>query len=179
MQRSSRTRIAAALCVAGLVAGTLGSSLVGAGAQTPAPVPGEPVGAPPTQVDPAAPETSTTTTAADGGEVITAAGPIELSVDGRATIRLDANPTTGYQWEPVAAPDESVIRVVSDHYRADDSNVVGSGGTQEIVLVKHTGCGMLTFTNEDAYGIVEKNLGYVSSLVGSGMFDFVEYLSPD
>ncbi|KAI1618595.1 carbonic anhydrase [Exophiala viscosa] len=32
-------------------------------------------------------------------------------------------------------------------------------GTQEIVLVKHTGCGMLTFKNEDAYGIVEKNLG--------------------
>ena len=33
-------------------------------------------------------------------------------------------------------------------------------GTQEIVLVKHTGCGMLTFKNEDAYSIVEKNLGY-------------------
>ncbi|EXJ68821.1 carbonate dehydratase [Cladophialophora psammophila CBS 110553] len=32
-------------------------------------------------------------------------------------------------------------------------------GTREIVLVKHTGCGMLTFTNEDAYGLVEKNLG--------------------
>ncbi|OAP60190.1 hypothetical protein AYL99_05192 [Fonsecaea erecta] len=32
-------------------------------------------------------------------------------------------------------------------------------GTQEIVLVKHTGCGMLTFTNEVAYGLVEKNLG--------------------
>ena len=32
-------------------------------------------------------------------------------------------------------------------------------GTQEIVLVKHTGCGMLTFKNEDAYGIVENNLG--------------------
>lgn len=33
-------------------------------------------------------------------------------------------------------------------------------GTQEIILVKHTGCGMLTFQNEDAYGLVEKNLGY-------------------
>ncbi|EXJ92899.1 carbonate dehydratase [Capronia epimyces CBS 606.96] len=32
-------------------------------------------------------------------------------------------------------------------------------GTQEIVLVKHTGCGMLTFTNDDAYGLVDKNLG--------------------
>lgn len=35
-------------------------------------------------------------------------------------------------------------------------------GTHEIVLVKHTGCGMLTFKNEDAYGIVEKNLGSVA-----------------
>ncbi|ORY35624.1 carbonic anhydrase [Naematelia encephala] len=32
-------------------------------------------------------------------------------------------------------------------------------GTHEIVLIKHTGCGMLTFTNEDARGLVEKNLG--------------------
>lgn len=32
-------------------------------------------------------------------------------------------------------------------------------GTTEIILVKHTGCGMLTFKNEDARGIVEKNLG--------------------
>lgn len=32
-------------------------------------------------------------------------------------------------------------------------------GTQEIVLIKHTGCGMLTFTNEDAHAIVQKNLG--------------------
>jgi len=34
-------------------------------------------------------------------------------------------------------------------------------GTNEIVLVKHTGCGMLTFRNEDAYKIVSQNLGYV------------------
>jgi len=32
-------------------------------------------------------------------------------------------------------------------------------GTQEIILVKHTGCGMLTFKNEDATAIVSKNLG--------------------
>ena len=32
-------------------------------------------------------------------------------------------------------------------------------GTTEIVIVKHTGCGMLTFKNEDAYGVVEKQLG--------------------
>lgn len=32
-------------------------------------------------------------------------------------------------------------------------------GTQEILLIKHTGCGMLTFQNNDAYEIVKKNLG--------------------
>lgn len=32
-------------------------------------------------------------------------------------------------------------------------------GTTEILVIKHTACGMLTFTNEDALGVVEKNLG--------------------
>lgn len=32
-------------------------------------------------------------------------------------------------------------------------------GTDEILVIKHTGCGMLTFKNEDAAGIVRKNLG--------------------
>jgi carbonic anhydrase len=32
-------------------------------------------------------------------------------------------------------------------------------GTNEILVVKHTGCGMLTFDNATAKGIVEKNLG--------------------
>lgn len=32
-------------------------------------------------------------------------------------------------------------------------------GTQEVLLLKHTGCGMLTFENEDAHGVVKKNLG--------------------
>ncbi|KAL2754453.1 hypothetical protein ACRALDRAFT_1042103 [Sodiomyces alcalophilus JCM 7366] len=32
-------------------------------------------------------------------------------------------------------------------------------GTTEIILVKHTGCGMLTFTDDAGYDIVDKNLG--------------------
>ena len=32
-------------------------------------------------------------------------------------------------------------------------------GTREILLIKHTGCGMLTFTNTDALGVVAKNQG--------------------
>ena len=32
-------------------------------------------------------------------------------------------------------------------------------GTEEILLIKHTGCGMLIFKNEDAVGLVRNNLG--------------------
>ena len=32
-------------------------------------------------------------------------------------------------------------------------------GTTEILLIKHTECGMLTFKNKDAHAVVEKNLG--------------------
>lgn len=32
-------------------------------------------------------------------------------------------------------------------------------GTKEILLVKHTGCGMLTFDNHSATSLVQKNLG--------------------
>jgi len=32
-------------------------------------------------------------------------------------------------------------------------------GTNEILLIKHTGCGMLTFQNQDAHAVVAKNLG--------------------
>jgi len=47
-------------------------------------------------------------------------------------------------------------------------------GTQEIVLVKHTGCGMLTFTNEDARGVVEKNLGK-EAVQELGHLDFLPF----
>ena len=32
-------------------------------------------------------------------------------------------------------------------------------GTTEILIIKHTGCGMLTFKNEDAHNVVQANLG--------------------
>jgi carbonic anhydrase len=43
-------------------------------------------------------------------------------------------------------------------------------GTTEILLIKHTGCGMLTFSNADATSVVEKNLGKeaVGALKGFG-----------
>lgn len=42
-------------------------------------------------------------------------------------------------------------------------------GTREIILVKHTGCGMLTFTNTDALKAVANNVG---TGILSSTFDF-------
>ncbi|KAJ4353759.1 uncharacterized protein N0V89_005489 [Didymosphaeria variabile] len=36
-------------------------------------------------------------------------------------------------------------------------------GTTEVLLVKHTGCGMLTFDNDTARGLVKKNKGEVAA----------------
>lgn len=42
-------------------------------------------------------------------------------------------------------------------------------GTNEILLIKHTGCGMLTFKNEDAHAVVHKNLGVAGQQELSGL----------
>ena len=47
-------------------------------------------------------------------------------------------------------------------------------GTNEIILVKHTGCGMLTFKNEDAHAVVEKNLGREAASELKGL-DFLPF----
>ncbi|KAI1764991.1 carbonate dehydratase [Hypoxylon sp. FL1150] len=47
-------------------------------------------------------------------------------------------------------------------------------GTKEIILVKHTGCGMLTFSNEDAHGLVKKNLG-PGAAAGISTLDFLPF----
>jgi inhibitor of cysteine peptidase len=79
---------------------------------------------------------SSTTTAQDGGDIVTEPGPVSLGVGDRATLELEANPTTGYQWELATEPDAAVVSVVSDTYTASttDSGMVGAGGTQRIVI---------------------------------------------
>ena len=42
-------------------------------------------------------------------------------------------------------------------------------GTNEILLIKHSGCGMLTFTNEGAHAVVEKSLGKAGQQELSGL----------
>ncbi len=82
-----------------------------------------------------APADSTTTSAApDDGPVVTEPGPVELEVGGRATLELSANQTTGYQWELAAEPDAAIVTVVSDTYVAAESDAMGAGGTQRVVV---------------------------------------------
>ena len=84
----------------------------------------------------AAPASTTTTAAQDGGDIVTEPGPVSLGVGDRATLELEANPTTGYQWELATEPDSSIVAVVSDTYTAatNDTGMVGAGGTQVIVI---------------------------------------------
>ena len=78
--------------------------------------------------------TAATSTTASEGTVITSPGTVELAVGERATLELEANPTTGYQWEPSAEPDAAVVTIVSDTYVAGGSDAMGAGGTQRIVV---------------------------------------------
>ncbi|KAI1451667.1 carbonate dehydratase [Annulohypoxylon moriforme] len=58
--------------------------------------------------------------------------------------------------------DAHVIRNAGGSARDAQRSIIISEqllGTKEIILIKHTGCGMLTFSNEDAHGLVNKNLG--------------------
>ena len=58
--------------------------------------------------------------------------------------------------------DAHVIRNAGGNARDSIRSLVISQqllGTNEILLIKHTGCGMLTFKNEDAHTVVEKQLG--------------------
>ena len=98
--------------------------------------------------------------------------------------------------DPVAAygislGDAHVIRNAGGNARDALRSLVISEqllGTNEILLIKHTGCGMLTFKNEDAHAVVQKNLGPVGeqelsgldfqpfSDLGKAVEDDVEYL---
>ena len=81
--------------------------------------------------------------------------------------RIDPAPAFG-----ISLGDAHVIRNAGGNARDALRSLVISEqllATTEILLIKHTGCGMLTFKNEDAHAVVEKNLGKVGELEG---FDF-------
>ncbi|KAG8167775.1 hypothetical protein KVR01_003464 [Diaporthe batatas] len=51
-------------------------------------------------------------------------------------------------------------------------------GTREIILVKHTGCGMLTFANNHAHGLVADRLGPTAAAEIASL-DFLPFTSLD
>ena len=62
----------------------------------------------------------------------------------------------------ISLGDAHVIRNAGGNARDALRSIVISEqllGTTEVLLIKHTGCGMLTFTNAAAHSVVEKNLG--------------------
>ena len=79
--------------------------------------------------------------------------------------------------DPVAAygislGDAHVIRNAGGNARDALRSLVISEqllGTNEILLIKHTGCGMLTFKNKEALAVVEKNLGTAARQELSGL----------
>ncbi|OXV11845.1 hypothetical protein Egran_00394 [Elaphomyces granulatus] len=70
--------------------------------------------------------------------------------------------------------DAHVIRNAGGHVRPALRDILISQqlvGTKELLVIKHTGCGMLSFKNEDALTMVEKNLG-VQARANLEGFDF-------
>ncbi|KAI1821241.1 beta carbonic anhydrase clade D [Xylaria intraflava] len=66
----------------------------------------------------------------------------------------------------ISLGDAHVIRNAGGSAKEAQRSIVISEqllGTNEIILVKHTGCGMLTFTNDVAHGLVKQNLGAVAA----------------
>lgn len=60
---------------------------------------------------------------------------IAVKAGGTFTIKLEENPTTGYQWS-VSVSDESVVALDKDEYVPDDKSgeMVGSGGTRVLTF---------------------------------------------
>ncbi len=87
-----------------------------------------------TTTKPADASTTTTTSKGQDGDVITASGPVDLTVGGTATIELEGNVTTGYTWTVSQEPDAAVVKVVSNEYVAPEGGAPGAGGHQKVVL---------------------------------------------
>ncbi|POS72215.1 carbonic anhydrase [Diaporthe helianthi] len=86
--------------------------------------------------------------------------------------------------DPVAAfgislGDAHVVRNAGGSAREALRSIVISQqllGTWEIILIKHTGCGMLTFANKDAHGLVAQRLG-AAAAAEIATLDFLAFTS--
>ena len=55
---------------------------------------------------------------------------IQATVGKEFAITLDANATTGYQWQFAKPLDESIIQLIRSEYLPDKTELVGAGGKQ-------------------------------------------------
>ena len=71
------------------------------------------------------------------GETETVYGRDDMSISVKSgekfTIKLEANPTTGYDWN-VSVSDEAVLTLEKSEYRHGGSDAEGAGGTQVLVF---------------------------------------------
>ena len=59
-----------------------------------------------------------------------AAGTIEVYLGQNVTITLEANMTTGYDWQFAHALDENMLQLISSEYLINNPELTGSGGKQ-------------------------------------------------
>jgi inhibitor of cysteine peptidase len=69
--------------------------------------------------------------------------PVEVAVGQEFRIGLDANPTTGYQWQLSAPLDEGIVTLVANDYQMPRTDRVGAGGKQ-ILTFRAAGQGQTT-----------------------------------
>ena len=55
---------------------------------------------------------------------------IESQVGNNFTIKLEANATTGYEWQLAKPLDEDIVQLISSEYLPDNSKLLGAGGKQ-------------------------------------------------
>lgn len=55
---------------------------------------------------------------------------IETSAGRTFTVKLKANPTTGYSWQIEKPVNRNFLRLMSSTYQREEKNLTGSGGTE-------------------------------------------------
>jgi inhibitor of cysteine peptidase len=70
---------------------------------------------------------------------------IEVTAGNEFKIIIDSNPSTGYHWELVGALDESIVKLVSNEFRASEPVAPGSGGS-DVWVFKAIAAGETTIT---------------------------------
>ncbi len=64
----------------------------------------------------------------DGGET---PGTLEVPVNSQFTLTLDANPSTGYQWQLAESLDEGILELEGKEYSSTATDATGAGGQEK------------------------------------------------